>query len=182
MGGFGGPGMGMSMGPTGMGTSNSPMPPVNGANSMGSSMGFTPTPKPAYGDAYPLGPGQSGGMGPLPGGGGGMQMQNAGQPTPALSGTGQSPQVKQPGLFAAPSSQPPNAAVNDSGMAGSTGGPLPPVSTGQQNRMTVHNPTGMGATQASQMAAAQRPTPANQPTRRVGMMPPTPSNIPGAPK
>lgn len=43
---------------------------------------------------------------------------------------------------------------------------------GQQNRMQVHNPTGIGTQQASNMAAAKRPMPAEQPKKAVGMQPP----------
>lgn len=59
-----------------------------------------------------------------------------------------------------------------------TGAVPPPKRPG----MVVHNPTGVGATQASQMAAAQSTIPANQPTKRQGAVPPTPQTIPGAPK
>ena len=56
-------------------------------------------------------------------------------------------------------------------------GPPQPVGKGgammgQQNKMTVHNPTGLGTMQASQMAAAKRPIPAPMPKKKVGMEPP----------
>lgn len=126
-----------------------------------------------------------------------------------MSGTGQSFQtpvagmVPKPPQVANPIASGVPQMANDAGMATGMSGamnngmtkppqpaPMPPMpmaqppqtAVGNQNRMTVHNPTGTGATQASQMAAAKRPIPANQPTKKVGAMPPTPSKVPGPPK
>lgn len=48
-----------------------------------------------------------------------------------------------------------------------------PPSIGTQNKLQVHNPTGIGANQASQVAAAKRPNPSVAP-KAQGMEPPTP--------
>jgi hypothetical protein len=92
---------------------------------------------------------QWGGQGPAP------APKPASAPNPAQTST------TQPGLKQNGGGSPPFA---------------PPVATppmGMQNKMTVHNPTGAGATQASQMAAARRPIPSTAP-KAQGMMPPTP--------
>lgn len=150
------------------------------------------------------GPTSSGGMSPMPPTGG-FQMNPDPSPQP-FSGMGTS---QQTGTFGAPPlpPQPPNGVSNQvppvsaadaqmrqakAGLQASQpkppmpmmGQPMPAQSTSavQRNRMTVHNPTGLGTTQASMMAQAQKGVPANQPSKKVGMMPPTPSTAPGAPK
>ncbi len=140
------------MAPTGMG-------PVPGLMSgLGSASG-------GIGGVSPLPPQppQSGMGGPQPPNPGGTQMQAGVQPGPKpqpVSSAGQTAQQTQQQQIAMSSPSSSKAAV------------------AQGNKMTVHNPTGIGADQASTMAAIQRGIPANQPTKSVGITPPAPSNAP----
>lgn len=156
------------------------------------------------------GPVQNPQIAPMGGMGGPMPPTGIG-PNPTLANdsmmmppnfqTGQSFQNPQVG-HAIQNPQPPNAVSNQvPGVSQKPGmmpptvmpkpGPqmMPPIQTqtvnpmlGQQNKMTVHNPTGTGTMQASQVAAAKRPIPGNYPKKATGMMPPSPMNIPGGPK
>ena len=177
---------------------------VPGPSNPGTQMGFS-SPSPAYGDSIPLGPGSSGGMGPMAAQTPGKQVPGAGMPSPALSGTGQSMGPVTGNGTGNPlgQAQPPNAVTNQvpqvfprsgaQAMGGPVQPPMPPQAPpqappppqppqpnqGQQNKMTVHNPTGIGTQHASTMAAAKRPAPGNYPKKAQGAMPPSPMPIPG---
>ena len=159
---------GTGLGPGGLGgfqggSNFSPMPvsgmgPVPGLMSgMGSASG-------GIGGVSPLPPQppQSGMGGPQPPNPGGQQANAGIKPQPVSSGgaTAQMMQAQQ------------GPQTNTSSPSSS------PAKVAQANKMTVHNPTGIGTDQASTMAAIQRGIPANQPTKSVGITPPAPSNAP----
>ena len=140
--------------------------------------GMNPQPsQPLPPTPQPLGGWVDAGYGEGPLNANGMQWQGGGAP-PAPP----RPPFQPPGPSVLPG-RPPDfqgGPARQGGMSpGKSGGgsppfmpPTPQPQIGQQNQVKVHNPTGIGATTASQKAAAMRPTPAVQPKKSVGMMPP----------
>lgn len=73
-----------------------------------------------------------------------------------------------------PTSQKPAPAMGPPQVVKPTPVAQPPSATGQQNQVKVHNPTGIGVNNASQMAAAKRPNPSTNPKQQGPMGPPVP--------